>query len=106
MSAFAWELDRDPKHTTLWEGLALLVAFRKWMPDLGFGATVRTKSDSLSSLRMLAKGSAKSLELHSSGVGARPSFTAGQSDLPGSHTGSHESGSRLLVQVVCAEYPS
>ena len=75
IDAFAWELDQevlrkfgarkgDPKHTTLWEGLALLVAFRKWMPTIGFGTAVRAKSDSLSSLRMLAKGSAKSLELN------------------------------------------
>jgi hypothetical protein len=54
----------DPKHTTLWEGLALLVAFRLWLPGLGFGAVVRVKSDSLSSLLMLSKGKAKSLELN------------------------------------------
>jgi hypothetical protein len=54
----------DPKHTTLWEGLALLVAFRLWLPRVGFGATFRVKSDSLSSLLMLSKGRAKSPELN------------------------------------------
>ena len=54
----------DPKHTTLWEGLALLVAFRLWLPRVGFGATIRVKSDSLSSLLMLSKGRAKSPELN------------------------------------------
>ena len=54
----------DPKFTTLWEGLALLIAFRLWLPLLGFGASVRVKSDSLSSLLMLSKGRAKSIELN------------------------------------------
>ena len=54
----------DPKHTTLWEGLALLVAFSLWLPRVGFGATIRVKSDSLSSLLMLSKGRAKSPELN------------------------------------------
>ena len=54
----------DPKHTTLWEGLALLVAFSLWLPRVGFGANVRVKSDSLSSLFMLSKGRAKSPELN------------------------------------------
>lgn len=54
----------DPKHTTLWEGLALLVAFRLWLPRVGFGASIRVKSDSLSSLIMLSKGRAKSPELN------------------------------------------
>ena len=75
VEAFSLPLDRDllnkfraakgdPRHTTLWEGLALLVAFRLWLPRVGFGATVRVKSDSLSSLFMLSKGRAKSPELN------------------------------------------
>ena len=54
----------DPKFTTLWEALALLTAFRLWLPDFKFRAHVRVKADSLSSLVVLAKGRAKSLELN------------------------------------------
>ena len=86
----------DPKHTTLWEGLALLVAFRLWLPGLGFGAVVRVKSDSLSSLLMLSKGKAKSLaELLSSGDRIGPGTPVVQADLPGAHPGSHKPGGRF-----------
>ena len=54
----------DPQWTTVWEGLALLVAFRLWLPELGFHTTFRTKSDSLSALIMLSKGKARSVELN------------------------------------------
>ena len=53
------------KYNTLWEGLALLVAFRLWLPSLGHGAAVRAKSDNLGVLCMLAKGGAKSPQLNS-----------------------------------------
>ena len=53
------------KYNTLWEGLALLVAFRLWLPELGRRAAVRAKSDNLGVLSMLAKGGAKSRELNS-----------------------------------------
>ena len=46
----------DSQWTTVWEGLTLLVAFRLWLPELGFHSSFRTKSDSLSSLIMLSKG--------------------------------------------------
>ena len=52
------------KYNTLWEGLALLVAFRLWLPELGRCAAVRAKSDNLGVLCMLAKGGAKSKELN------------------------------------------
>eukprot|EP00435_Cladocopium_sp_Y103_P068903 s1426_g32.t1 len=35
------------KYNTVWEGLALLIAFRLWLPSLGYGAQVRAKSDNL-----------------------------------------------------------
>lgn len=54
----------DSKWTTLWEGLALLLAFRMWLPRLGFHTRCLVKSDSLSTLIMLAKGKAKSPELN------------------------------------------
>ena len=54
----------DPQWTTLWEGLALLIAFRLWMPGKGFHTKFRTKSDSLSALLMLSRGKAKSPELN------------------------------------------
>ena len=52
------------KYNTLWEGLALLVAFRLWLPELGRCAAVRAKSDNLGVLCMLAKGGAKSKDLN------------------------------------------
>ena len=54
----------DPKYTTLWEAVALLTAFRLWLPQIKFRAHIRIKADSLSSLTMIAKGRAKSLELN------------------------------------------
>lgn len=51
-----------PKFTTLWEAVALLTAFRLWLPSFKFRAHVRVKADSLSSLNMIAL--AKSLELN------------------------------------------
>ncbi|CAE7838251.1 unnamed protein product [Symbiodinium sp. CCMP2592] len=53
-----------PKYNTLWEGLALLVAFRLWLPSLVHGATFRAKSDNLGFLMALAKGSARSADLN------------------------------------------
>ena len=53
-----------PKHNTLWEGLALLVAFRLWLPELVHGALFRAKSDNLGFLKALAKGSAKAPDLN------------------------------------------
>ena len=53
-----------PKHNTLWEGLALLVAFRLWLPALVHGALFRAKSDNLGFLKALAKGSAKAPDLN------------------------------------------
>ena len=41
------------KFNTLWEGLALLVAFRLWLPSLPFGAVYRANSDNLGFLRAL-----------------------------------------------------
>ena len=54
----------DCKFNTVWEGLALLVAFRAWLPNLGFGAFVRCKSDNVGALVMLSKGKAKSPEMN------------------------------------------
>ena len=54
----------DCKYNTIWEGLALLVAFRLWLPSLGFGAALRCKSDNTGALYMLANGKAKSPELN------------------------------------------
>lgn len=54
----------DPKYNTLWEGLALLVALRLWLPELGRSSSVRTKSDNMGALFMLAKGKAKSQDLN------------------------------------------
>ena len=54
----------DSRWTTLWEGLTLLLAFRTWLPELGFNCSFRTRSDSLSSLIMLSKGKARSVELN------------------------------------------
>ncbi|CAE7215243.1 Eef2k, partial [Symbiodinium sp. CCMP2456] len=53
-----------PKYNTLWEGLALLAAFRLWLPSLAHGATFRAKSDNLGVLFALSKGRAKSPELN------------------------------------------
>ena len=53
-----------PKYNTLWEGLALLTAFRLWLPSLAHGATFRAKSDNLGVLYALAKGRARSPELN------------------------------------------
>ncbi|CAE7648821.1 unnamed protein product [Symbiodinium sp. CCMP2592] len=52
------------KFNTLWEGVALLVAFRLWLPNLSFGAVYRAKSDNLGFLRALSRGSAKSATLN------------------------------------------
>lgn len=52
------------KFNTLWEGLALLVAFRTWLPSLGYGAQVRARSDNLGVLFMIANGKATSAELN------------------------------------------
>ena len=52
------------KFNTLWQGLALLVAFRLWLPSLPYGAVYRAKSDNLGFLRALARGSAKSPALN------------------------------------------
>ena len=41
------------KFNTVWEGLALLVAFRIWLPSLGHGAQVRAKSDNVGVLYMI-----------------------------------------------------
>lgn len=54
----------DSKYNTVWEGLALLVAFRKWLPSLGYGAFVRCKSDNIGALVMLSKGKAKSPDMN------------------------------------------
>ena len=54
----------DCKYNTTWEGLALLVAFRLWLPNHGFGASLRCKSDNTGALYMLANGKAKSPELN------------------------------------------
>ncbi|CAE7312378.1 unnamed protein product [Symbiodinium sp. CCMP2592] len=45
-------------------GVALLVAFRLWLPNLSFGSVYRAKSDNLGFLRALARGSAKSASLN------------------------------------------
>ena len=52
------------KFNTLWEGLALLVAFRLWLPTIAHGATFRAKSDNLGFLQALARGSAHSAQLN------------------------------------------
>ena len=52
------------KYNTLWEGLALLVAFRLWLPQLGHSAAVRARSDNMGVLCMLAKGGAASSQLN------------------------------------------
>ena len=52
------------KFDTLWEGLALLVAFRHWLPELKHTAAVRARSDNLGVLHMLAKGGAASSQLN------------------------------------------
>ena len=52
------------KFNTVWEGLALLVAFRIWLPSLGHGAQVRAKSDNVGVLYMIANGKATSAELN------------------------------------------
>eukprot|EP00435_Cladocopium_sp_Y103_P021280 s2656_g5.t1 len=54
----------NSKYNTLWEGLALLVAFRLWLPKLGYGAQVRAKSDNLGVLYMLVSGRAKAADLN------------------------------------------
>ena len=54
----------NSKWNTVWEGLALLVAFRLWLPLLGFGATCLAKSDNMGVICMLAKGRAKSADLN------------------------------------------
>ncbi|CAE7389519.1 unnamed protein product [Symbiodinium natans] len=51
-------------YNTLWEGLALLVAFRLWLPALTHGSVFRAKSDNLGFLMALSKGSAKSPALN------------------------------------------
>ena len=52
------------KYNTLWEGLALLVAFRLWLPALGHSAAVKVRSDNMGVLCMLAKGSASSAQMN------------------------------------------
>ena len=52
------------KFNTVWEGIALLVAFRIWLPSLGYGAHVRAKSDNIGVLYMVANGKASSSELN------------------------------------------
>ena len=54
----------NSKYNTLWEGLALLVAFRLWLPRLGYGAQVRAKSDNLGVMYMLVNGRAKAADLN------------------------------------------
>ena len=51
-------------YNALWEGLALLVAFRLWLPALTHGSVFRAKSDNLGFLMALSKGSAKSPALN------------------------------------------
>ena len=53
-----------PKYNTLWEGLALLAAFRLWLPALAHGSLFRARSDNLGFLKALSKGSARSAELN------------------------------------------
>ena len=53
-----------PKHNTLWEGLALLAAFRLWLPALAHGSTFRARSDNLGFFKALAKGSARATDLN------------------------------------------
>ena len=52
------------KYNTLWEGLALLVAFRLWLPQMGHSAAVRARSDNMGVLHMLAEGGAASTQLN------------------------------------------
>jgi len=54
----------DCKFNTVWEGLALLIAVRLWLPNLGFTARVRCKSDNQGALHMLAKGKARSPDMN------------------------------------------
>ena len=52
------------KHNTLWEAVAILVAFRLWLRLLPYGATYKAKSDNLSFLAALSAGRTKSPALN------------------------------------------
>ena len=43
------------KFNTLWESLALLIAFRLWLPRFPFGLDIRCKSDSMASINAFIK---------------------------------------------------
>ena len=52
------------KYNTLWEALAVLTACRLWLGQLGYGATVRVKTDNLATVSLLVNGKAKSQEMN------------------------------------------
>lgn len=54
----------NSKFNTLWEGLALLVAFRLWLQKLEYGAQVRARSDNMGVLYTIVGGRAKSADLN------------------------------------------
>jgi hypothetical protein len=55
----------DPAFNTLWEGLAILVALRLWRNNNTSAVTFRVRSDSLTQLSSILKGSSKSPSLNS-----------------------------------------
>lgn len=90
----------DCKYNTVWEGLALLIAFRIWLPGLGYGAFVRCKSDNIGALVMLSKGKAKSPDMNilAREFALRPGLAEVQARLVKTHSRCHKFGSRCVIQ--------
>ena len=55
---FAAERD-DPRFITVWEALAILVALRLWLVSSSHSTRIEIRSDSLSALKALEKGSSR-----------------------------------------------
>lgn len=53
----------NPKHMSLWESLALLLAARIWLPRFPLGSVIRVKADNISALYLLAKCKAANPQL-------------------------------------------
>jgi hypothetical protein len=54
----------DPAFNTLWEGLAILVALRLWRNDNTTAVTFQVRSDSLTALSSILRGSSKAPTLN------------------------------------------
>ena len=99
----------DPKFTTLWEGLALLVAFIQALAALvGVWRLIEgeVRQPELLADASKREGEVRRTQCDSARNCAGPSPPRVQADLLGTHSGGHKSGSRLLVENLRSETSS